>query len=364
MTGWFSATPLFTWSFSTALSVICFIISICILCRERRNRSKPDRMVTAKYLSAFSYLCIIMCPISTAVYIGTFLPPFCMFYEYLAPPLAYIQFAAMECYQLSRLYYCFSRNQVHSTRGYPNWMFITLIFVLSIWFVFANTLCFSWLTLECRIEGDGTAVSVGIYSFVSVTGNWHYAIITVQFLYALLESTTVSLYWYKVRSLRNYHDSEDRAVHDRIQCILHRVLILTYFYLIIAGILITFFESLTIADKLGLIQDQFKPFDVGSVCVLSVSYSMFLMQEHNTSEYVAFLHFIKRYKCIWCFCCFGSMVNEQYRMLVDNVDERKMKKMVSAPTFRDYASPTYNNNTTGMELSVATRTEVQIVAGG
>ena len=364
MTGWHSATPLFTWSFSTALSVICFNIAISIFFRERRNRRKPDSVVSAKYLSLFSYLCIIMCPISTAVYIGTFLPPFCMFYEYLAPPVAYIQFAAMECYQLSRLYYCFSRNQVHSTRGYPNWMFITLFSVLSIWLVFAITLCFSWLTLECRVENDGTAVSVGIYSYESLSQYWRYGTIAVQFLYALLEFTTVSLYWYRVHSLRQYQAAKDRAVHDRIQCILHRILILTYFYLVISGITLIFFEGLTIAVELGWMQNQFKPFEVGSVCVLSVSYSMFLMQEHNTSEYVAFLHFIKRYKCIWCFCCFGSMVNEQYRMLVDNVDERKMKKMDSAPTFRDYASPTYNNNNTGMELSIATRTEVEAAVVG
>ena len=52
------------------------------------------------------------------------------------------------------------------------------------------------------------------------------------------------------------------------------------------------------------------------------------------------------------------MVNEQYRMLVVNVDERKSKKMISAQKLiRDYASPTYKNNTTGIELSVATQRE-------
>ena len=52
------------------------------------------------------------------------------------------------------------------------------------------------------------------------------------------------------------------------------------------------------------------------------------------------------------------MVRDQHRMYVDNLEDKRVKTMDSAPTFGDYASPTYKNNTTGMELSVATRTEI------
>ena len=352
MTAWFTDTSFSSWLLSTALSVICFGFAASILYRERRNRMKSNLVVTTKYLTVSSYFCIIIGSLSTALYSFTFIPGYslfpCLLHHILAIPSAYIQFAAMECYQLSRLYYCFSRNQVHSNKGYPNCLFITLIFVLAIWVVSTLMLCFYWLTLYCPMER--------MYSFAFLD---HYSIITVQFLYASLELTTVFLYWYKVRSLRPNQDTgdHDRTIDDRIQSILHRVLILTYFYLFISGSLITLFEIWTIAAESGLVQNE--PFGMASVCVLSVSYSMFLMQDHNTSEYVAFLRFIKRYKCILCFCCFASMVREQHRMYLDNLEDEKVQTMDSAPTFGDYASPTYNNNTTGMELSVATRTTIR-----
>ena len=349
--------PLWKWTISTAMPFIYFIISVYIFCRERRKRQNPDCLIPSKYLAIFSYLCIVMGPTVTFLSVLEYLPTFCVVNDFFCP-LTYLQYVAMECYQLCRLYYCFSRKQIHSEVGYPNCIFITLLSVLIIWLVGGVATCYSWFKTQCRIQSDGSVVSAGIALFPG--GRPWFLEYALNCIYGAVEITTVSLYWYKVHSLRKYQNTQDRAVYDRIQCILHRVLILTFFYLVIATLL-TIMSGLTAtAVNIGLISDS--PFGLwtGSIMILSISYSMFLMQDHNTSEYIVFLQFIKQYKCIWCFCCFGSMVNEQYRMLVDNVDERNVRKMISAPTMKDNTSTLYKNNTTGMELSVATRTEIEV----
>ena len=176
-------------------------------------------------------------------------------------------------------------------------------------------------------------------------------------LYCIFEFTTVSLYWFKVLSLRSLvcRNETKCTVYDKIQSVLHRVLILTYFYVAVNGMMVMVSYAATIAVDAGLMEVNVSwiwPYSINSV---AISYSMFLMQDHNTSECIAFLRFINRYKCIWCFCCFQFMVNEQHRMLIENVDERKMKNVISVT---DITSPKANNTNTGMELSVATRTEI------
>ena len=250
-------------------------------------------------------------------------------------------------------------QKVHCDHGYPSWMFIILFSALAVWFSSETTAWYSWIKTECQIQRDGHAETVLINLF---RGAWTWpGILVINGLYVLVEMTTVSLYWCKVRSLRKYQISnqKDRAVHDRIQSILHRVLILTFFYVAIGALMHLLALIGSIAVEQGWISSTpFGDWTLGAIMLLSITYSMFLMQDHNTSEYIAFLQFIKRSKCIWCFCCFQFMVNEQYRMLVDNVDKRKMKKIISAPTLQDYVSPTYENNTTGMEFSIESKTEV------
>ena len=340
-------TPLWNWLTSSGISFFSFCITVVIFLKERQKRRQPDRVIVSKYLSVFSYLCIIAAPIATLLLVVVYVPALCHVSRILVTPAHYLQQAAMECYQLSRLYYSFSKKQVHSEIGYPNWVFMLLTTVLIIWILAALTMRYlSVMTKECQIESDGTFVGKGIKLYLHQ--GW---IVNALSLYIIIEVTTVLLYWCKIRSLRKFESDQDRVVHERIQSILHRVLILTFFYLFVT-VLVWMLVAMG-----GYIHQDY-PFDCWtlSVAALSISYSMFLMQDHNTSEYVAFLRFIKRYKCIWCFCCFGSMVDEQYRMLVDNADERKLSQKDSVPTWNMSADIEYGNNVTGMELSIATKT--------
>ena len=329
---------------------MCFIIATFLFIRERQKRHQPDLIVPSKYLWYSSYSCIAMGSITTGLYSIWYIPVLCIISDVLIP-MAYLQTVAMECYQLSRLYYCFSKNQVHSNKGYPNWVFAALFTVLIFWLFSELTTDYSRVNKNCRFKNDG---NVEIEKFVLIKWDWYWHSI-VETLYIVLEVTTVSLYWYKVQSFQRNQTVIDRAVYNRVQSILHRVLILTFFYLLI-WILVSALWVVT-------------GFWMYSLVRLSISYSMFLMQDHNTSEYVTFLRFVKRYRCCLCLCCLNSMVREQHRMLVENAKGNKDKKedkenSVQTANTRNisadivYGNPKTAEFKTGMELSVATRTEI------
>ena len=355
--------PLNYWLSSMTISLSCCIIGAAIQVREVQKRKNPEVIIPSKYLSIFSYWCIALGPFATIFGALSYLPALCIVADLLRQPTLYIQIAAMECYQLSRLYYCFSKDQVHSDKGYPQWIFWLLFSVLIMWLIASVVMNYSFFTRNCWLESDGTAMFEVDLTFLYSPPDWTHMI--PHILYCSCELTTMALYWYKVHTLRLSicRNKNESALHDRIQSILHRVLILTYSYVVINGIMVMLDYGAMHAVRAGLIEINpfwIWPFSFNS---LSVSYAMFLMQDHNTSEYVALLRCLTRYSWIlylWqsvC-CCLGSMVKQQRRMLIDDIDERKVGKMVSAPTLRDYASPTYKNNTTGMELSVATKTVV------
>ena len=295
-----------------------------------------------------------MGPVVTLFLAASYIPGFCIINYALSIPAALGQSFAMQCYQLSRLYYCFSKNQVHSDKGYANWLFISLASLLIIWFVSGVASWYSMYPERCYIQRDGTAVYEAVALFLPLFFN-----LIPIFLYFVLELTTVLAYWCKIRSFRRYQNEKDRALYDRIQSILHRVLILTFFYLFISITTVILFFIGAIAVFNGVITSSPISGWIASIRHISISCSMFLMQDHNTSEYIKYLHFIKQYKCVLCFGCCSSMVEEQYRMLVVNVDERevnKEKSIQTANTRNISADVEYANKVTGMELSVVTQT--------
>ena len=346
-----SETPLWHWLLSMGVSFICFAICTWMLHRDRQKRQQPEYLAVSKYLSISSYLCILLGAITTLFHSVSYVPVLCFVGDIVNAPIEQLHISAMECYQLSRLYYCFSRKQVGSSNGYPNWVFVMLVSLTVFWSGLTLITFNSLIRTECQIASDGTAVIQYAEPFGYDTESVMFTILSTSMVILLfvIESTTATLYWYKICSLRKYQNKKDRAVYDRIQSILHRVLILTFFYFITSGMLTT----------LSYMRFEYDGYWLYSIIAVLVSYSMFLMQDHNTSEYILFLRFIKRYKCIWCFCCFGSMVNEQYRMLADNVEQRTSEQEQSAQTENTRnasADVEYGINANGMELSVATKT--------
>ena len=299
-------TPLWIWSMSTAISFICFVICTWIFCRERQKRQQQDHLTVSKYLSMSSYLCIILGAITTCFHILSYIPVLCITRDILITPIVTLQISTMECYQLSRLYYCFSRKQVHSNNGYPNWVFVILCSLTVIWYPIAVLWDYQLVSLQCQIASDGTAVIQYTEPFGYDSGSWMIIVLFCRgILYGVIESTTAALYWYKINSLKRHEDEKDRAVYDRIQSILHRVLILTFFYLLIDTIMV-------LLDWTGSSAAATWPFSIMS---LSLSYSMYLMQDHNTRAYSKFIRILHRCKVHLCCCFCHRMLSREYKAL-------------------------------------------------
>merc|ERR1712083_580262 len=97
----------------------------------------------------------------------------------------------------------------------------------------------------------------------------------------------------KVRSFGTKKDENARNVgndeiHKRIKSILRRVLILALFFQISAGCTVFFYGILRLKGIVKVAGNLI----VSSVFSSIMSISVFLMQDHNTGEYVGFLRIL------------------------------------------------------------------------
>ena len=118
--------PLIEWLLNVLFLIIYLVPATYILIRERRKR-KERPLFASKYLPVFSYSVICMVPVFFATFILQYLPGVCYFSFNIGIPLLWsLLYCLLEYYQLSRLYYCFSADKVHSNKGYPKWLFVLI----------------------------------------------------------------------------------------------------------------------------------------------------------------------------------------------------------------------------------------------
>ena len=66
---------------------------------------------------------------------------------------AYPQQTTLGFYQLSRLYYCFARDKVNSSEGYPNWVFIIMFAYAIVCYVAILFFSIDHYVISCGING-------------------------------------------------------------------------------------------------------------------------------------------------------------------------------------------------------------------
>ena len=151
---WTKQIPFIQWFPMMIFSIIPFAACLYILGRERQSRRERTFQTPSKYLSFFSYLCITLGPFAVIAVALQNLNGICYILKNVANSLLYSQFIAMESFQLCRLHYSFSRERVHSDKGYPKWVFQLMFTVLVIWtlygFVVTEQLC--GMTIGCGIQ--------------------------------------------------------------------------------------------------------------------------------------------------------------------------------------------------------------------
>ena len=197
----------------------------------------------------------------------------------------------MGFYQLSRLYYCFSRNQVYSSKGYRNFVFIVM-YIIGFLFTL-NTISYPIYFMNKNLKIDYCGINAQ-YEYHPKSSIPRYDNKSVQQwntfsggTFFIWDWITLSLYTFKIFSFRRF-EHENKLIYKRIMAILNRILILTFLYEFVAiiGIFIsglnTYFEHRIIWIEVL--------FYVGlGSATIALSIAMYLMQQHNDEEYGRFL---------------------------------------------------------------------------
>ena len=195
-------------------------------------------------------------------------------------------------------------------------------------------------------------------------------------LMAAIDLLILALYWWKARSLTPRIGQQDgqNKVYIRIRLILNRIIILSFFYTI--AFLYFYLISIIWAVTTILLEgneviSDFIPNILWPFVAVCISYSIYLMQEHNTKEYIRFLSILNKYKLYLCCCCCYRMVRDQYQFVLDNEEKPhkahspKTETTITTMDTRDIskygAGVEERHHVTGVELSIATKTERPVV---
>eukprot|EP01083_Nonionella_stella_P055218 145731_1 len=308
------------WISKCVVYLLAIIVNGLILLREVLKRKSERAHFTTKsleYTSIFTVLCGLIA--SFFGFMDSF-NIFCTIGTNGSWIFEFFQVILMGFYQLSRLHYCFAQSQVHSNKGYPNWL-INLMYAIGVC-IGLSSLC--WAAF-------GNPISCGIntnYEMVrtySDTENnlWIYFIwlnVTIT-LYLIWDLGTLSLYINKRQSFRKF-ESENIDIYRRIALILNRILILTVFYeLIVLLAMIIALLTDFYPHVLG-VHGSILHYFVLELSNVATSYSMIMMQEHNNQEYHLCLKITYAIGlCHVCCCCFQS--NVRYELDIHKKEKEK-----------------------------------------
>eukprot|EP01084_Bolivina_argentea_P139595 245562_1 len=307
----------YLWVTCVVVGFITFITNTYILYHEMDRRRNNECQFTTKYLKISSLVCIISGSLFGFFQFTLWFPIFCYFGVQIIGIFITTQTIFMGFFQLSRLYYCFAKNQCYSDKGYSNYLFIimyTFGFIFLIW-----SCVYSWFTgfkSECRIDKHG--ILYYKYTSTVIDNNETYRPLIGGSSLVLLcwDLFTLFLYIYKVISFRKYKQ-KNAKVHERIMNILYRILLITVMYetMNFIGSLMLFFADILVW------------FIFGGLSSIVYSYSMVLMQEHNSKKYDTIiekiyclkLHYL--FMCCGC-CCIVSYVN---RKVMNDSQEQQLE---------------------------------------
>ena len=289
----------------------------------------------------------------------------------------------MGFFKLGALHYSFSRSQLHHRKGYPLWVFVAMttigiIVIVSavILFTLVHTLpshCgytaddrFYWEYMERSVVLDGDSRSEE--QFILIFHLWHFTVSTVGQIWDI---SILFLYFFKIYSFRKLYGRKDDGVFSKLLFILYRIVIVTVFYQLTSLILAILYNVLDYVPwpslmewPMHFVRNQLFP----AMFSILISFCMFLMMEHNTDSYVAFLQCIRVSRLdTLCFCCCRRIVHQQLSeyegpalteiQMVNTVSSGDLKKNPSMNT--ETKSAIYKTGR-GYAASLDTVTEVDV----
>ena len=292
------ARPLEVW-LTRILSELCFMIINSLILRKEWMTRKKDNIIFVSYSMEISSLFVIICGVIRGLFGFTrYIPGFCYFSIELQVVMIAAQNIFMGFFQLSRLYYCFSETNVYSRAGYSNRLFYAMYTIGTFLLIIAVILSFcSSIPYNCFINSKSNYryqendIMVLEWSMAQLLYN---ICISIAFAWDL---TNLTLYLLKLVFFRKLK-SDKMAVYIRIKGILSKIIKLTVFYqssviiLLIIGIC-----KLILGDSDFMEITWWFLWGIQSIIM---SYSMFLMQQHNEQYYRQFLQVLHLRVCCWC----------------------------------------------------------------
>eukprot|EP01084_Bolivina_argentea_P063386 115750_1 len=299
------------------MGLFVMIINARILRNEWKIRKSSLSKFTTKYLQLWTFLCILCGTILGLFWVLLYVNGFC----YLMPfggVIVACQPICMGFYQVSRLHYCFSKGQVHSNKGYPDWLFI-ILYVIGITIIIMSIFgsIFGGIPSVCGINKKYEFYVEFIYFEKELRDFTR--LVAGGLIYFTWDILTLLLYAFKIRSFKKFK-GENMAIHKRILSILYRVLICTLFYEIVSLICIICYFMFKYVAENSVWSDILYHFCEGLPVVI-YSYSLCLMLQHNTMQYIRFLKFLKQSKFNYFCCCYKFIVIDQLDELNVNEEE-------------------------------------------
>lgn len=225
-----------------------------------------------------------------------YLNGFCHFASQLAWLSSFTQIVSMGFFQLSRLKYCFSKESTHSHLGYPLCMFHVMFIIGSLPPIMLLSVSWTRNVPICGINEK--------YNYVQSRDNYSSLVVNILILAPLImilwDWITFALYFAKLCKFLKKEVIE-KNVYNRIKRILIRIITCTVVYetVIFLWLIFQIITSLWTYKPNRERTVAFRGIDhIFNILINgSLSWSMFMMQEHNTMEYQYFMNKICCSRC-------------------------------------------------------------------
>eukprot|EP01084_Bolivina_argentea_P270699 460357_1 len=287
------------------LGLFTLIINGFILMKEIQKRKAGNATFSSKFLSLWSFLCILFGVLQGLEIFTFYFDGFCYFMWYLHYVFAMNQPVMMGFYQLSRLSYCFSKKEMYS-----NTMFIAMYAIGAVLILDGIVFCLfeGKIPTHCGIDQTYSHY-VEYLDFESKTMYLFLAYL-FSLIYLFWDITTLLLYIFGIRSFKKMNiNSKNIDIYKRILSTLHKILIITLFYEIMVFII----GNMSYLIKFNNIvtDGSIWAFTPASLSSILYSYSAFIMLEHNNYEYIKFLTIISFFKLDYLCCCYKYVVSDE-----------------------------------------------------
>ena len=307
------------WIGQSLPGVLLLMITTYLLKCEFMKIKSGQATYTTKYLKLWSVLCLLCGPIQGLCTLLRYMDGFCYFTWYIRQITPMLQPIFIGFYQLSRLYYCFSQNQVYSDKGYSSYLFIAMFII--------GAALFLWI-VQYPLTSSGFPTKCGWihnenYQFIEIKKTIEFErakdyvttiiLATSVFIYLSWDIVTLCLYINKIKAFKKFK-SVSPMIFKRILNIMYRVCVLTLFYeigLVMSTVPLIISTIIMFPAWLSIL--------LGSFPIIFVTSSMFLMLEHNTQEYGSFLRVIYRIKLHYLCCCYRRYIIEYITEMDENM---------------------------------------------